>query len=191
LTPKAQVLGASILEGLRLGVHVGMQGSRRLFVYVAGVMVVRPEYAFASVLERLRDVGMNIVDYDELERRIVLKAASQSIALLPLIVKKYAVSFVFEVKAVAYSVPALSTKGVARLVRFGSRTLFYMPCSVWGVWGELNKSRLLLRLCRKALAVDPAQVPPSLCTFNKNEIERVGEFVEEMRKCAEMIVEKA
>jgi hypothetical protein len=151
-------------------------------------MVVKPEYAFASVLERLRDAGMHIVDYDELERRILLKAASRSIAFLPLIVGNYAVSFVFEVKAVVHGVSALNTRAFARRVRFGNRTLFYMQCRGWGVWGELSKGKLLLRLCRRALAVDPAQLPPSLCTFNEREVERVAEFLEEIRKCSEIIL---
>lgn len=158
--------------------------------YVVVAMVVRPEVAFVTTLERLRGLGFTVVDYDEVERRLVLRVPAASAARLSDVARSYANSMVFEVKAVAHVSGVFKPPRGARSVKYGERLLFYTTCSgrKLGVWGEYRHGRILLRLCRSALAVDPAQLPPTLCSFGLEYLEKLPSLLDEAARCFHEII---
>jgi len=158
--------------------------------YVVVVMVVRPEVAFVTIVERLRGLGFTIVDYDEVERRLVLRVPAASAPRLGDVVGSYANSVVFEVKAVAQVFGVFRPPREARSVKYGERLLFYTACGdgKLGVWGEHRLGRILLRLCRSALAVDPAQLPPTLCSFGLDYLEKLPYLLDEAARCFHKII---
>ncbi len=159
----------------------------RLYVYVSGSMIARGDVAFVTVVERMRDTGIEVVDFDELSRRIVFRAPSRLASILGLFLKKYAASHTVEVKASARASLRGWPQGLRR-VRVGDRVLFFAECGRGlGAWGEYRGRRLLLKLCRSGVAVDPAQMPSSLC------IHPGGDpvlLVEEATECFNKVIER-
>jgi hypothetical protein len=73
----------------------------RLHLYIAATLVAREAVAFTSLLEKLRSAGVDVVDYDELMRRVVVRASGTGIALLASFAKAYFEDVSFEIKASA------------------------------------------------------------------------------------------
>lgn len=158
----------------------------RLYTYVSGSMVVRNDVAFLTVVERMRDAGIEVVDFDEEARRIVFRASTRLVGILGIFLKRYAASYTVEVKASARGSLRSWPRGF-RKVRVGDRVLFFVECGDGlGVWGEYRGRRLLLKLCRSGLAVDPAQMPSSLCIHPGGD---VASLVEKGALCFRKVVE--
>jgi|GEM_PF-6077399 len=162
--------------------------ARRLYVFVTATITVRPGAAFPAVIEKVKDIGYKLVDFDEISRRIVFRAEGSQIATLPLFLKSYASSSVIEVKAAARRVEEVRPPPGSRVVRYSDRLLFYYKCGDdWSVRGEFSRGKLLLKLCRSASLVDPAQMPTSLCTFSLEDAERLDVLIEAARNCFERL----
>jgi len=156
----------------------------RFYLYTVAAMVVRSSAALASVLERTKKAGFDIIDFDEINRRLVLRGGRRLAPLLRTFVEEYAASGTFEVKAVARGAERLSLPQNAKKIRIGSRLLFYYRCNDgWAVWGEARGGSVLLKLCRPAINVDPAQMPMSLCAFDLRETERLQELITVASEC--------
>ncbi len=159
----------------------------KLYTYVAGSMIVRHDVAFVTVVERMRDAGIEVVDFDELSRRIVFRASARLVSILGLFLRKYAASYTVEVKASAKLSMKEWPPGLRR-VRVGDRVLFFAECGRGlGVWGEYRGRKLLLKLCRSGAAVDPAQMPSSLCIHPGDDPSRL---VEEAVECFNQVIER-
>ncbi len=157
--------------------------ARRIFIYVTATMIARQDIALATVIERMRDAGLEVVDYEEETRRIVVRAPRRLVHVLGSFLRSYAANAVIEVKASAP--PAKPPEG-ARRIQAGRRLLFYADCGEgYAVWGEVVGRRSLLKLCRRAGLVDPAQMPASLCVFDYTVLE---DAVEAAARCFSRVV---
>lgn len=158
---------------------------KTMFIYLSGTMVVRGSIAFATVIERLRDSGIDVVDFDEVSRRVVVRAPASHAGLLAAAARSYAESIVFEIKASATVPRGWKPREEWRVTRAGDRVLFYSSCGEvgWAVWGEKRSRRLLLKLCRRGVMVDPAMLPESLCSFGERDLENLGLLLDKALRC--------
>lgn len=164
---------------------------RTIYVYISSTVVVKGSIAFATVIERLRDSGIDVVDFDEVSRRIVVRAPASHAGLLATAARSYAESIVFEIKASAMVPREWKPPKEWRVTRVGDRLLFYTYCDEtgWAVWGEKRSRRLLLKLCRRGVMVDPAMLPESLCSFRKQDLENLGSLIDKALRCFRKVVQ--
>ena len=160
----------------------------RLFIYLVATLTVGEEHAFPLVLQVIRDAGLEILDYDEELRRVVVRAPSRLSPQLGSIIRSYARSYRIEVKASARlrADPRRLAGLGARLQRLpGGVIVFTVPCGGYTVWGEARGRRLLLKLCRGGGYSDPASFPQGLCGFEDDPVE----LVESARPCFSRVAE--
>ncbi len=166
----------------------------RMYIHIVVTMSVRPSASMASLLAVLSEnKSLELIDHDEIMRRVIVRAVPSEAGYLELLIQKYASSASFEIKASikkSVSVDDLARLG-AKYVRHHKRLLFFWICDNGAVFGEQKpRSRILLKYCRRAtISIDPAAVPYSLCSFNPFE-QRITDVLEKARHCFNKLVSK-
>jgi hypothetical protein len=158
----------------------------KVFMFITATMTVKQEKSMASLLASIRESGrsVEIVDHDELTRRLVLRAPIVELGFLLMIIRQYAVAAVLEVKAsLRRKITEKNLRSIkARLARAGKVVLFYWVCGEGSVFGEIRGRHVLLKYCRKGGNVDPASAPFSLCSFDALS-ENIEKIVDNASKC--------
>lgn len=177
--------GVGCLAGLARG---------RVYTYITAVLRVKDTKPFSKLVSLLEDSKplIQLVDYSEENRRVVVRCPAREVGRLESIAREYAAVMTYEVKATLRAkVNAKTLKGLGAAYRPGKpgTLLFYLPCNDHAVYGESKGREVLLKLCRKAAAVDPAALPPGLCTFDMSE-HNIVDVVEKAEKCFNSISEK-
>lgn len=171
---------------------MGKNDARHVHVFVTGIAIVSQKHAFTTVLERLRDAGIEVVGFDEVVRRIVLRSPARLTPVLENYARTYFTEFSFEVKGIIKNRSTL--KGLSRLGRvqrtsIGGRLLGLYDCGKALVWFELDREKALVKYCRRSLYRDPASYPQGLCSYTLADrpslVEAVGDAVECFGKLVE------
>ena len=169
----------------------------RIYYFLTLTGHVSERASLASLVVALRSRssgGLELVDFDEPTRRIVLRFAPTEIAFVKTLLGSYIDSATFEVKAKTRM--RLSPKqvraagGVAE--QAAGRLLALIPCRDGMVFAEQKGRELLLKYCVKPstqAVLLPASLPPSLCSFNPLETDVTGIY-ERGRRCIEEVVER-
>ena len=164
---------------------------KHIYVFISGVAIVSQEHAFSAVLERLRDARIEVVEFDEILRRIVLRSPKNLIPMLENYAKSYLTEFSFEVKCTIKNRSIL--RGLRRLsrvqtMRIGERLVGLYSCEKASIWFELTRWKALAKYCRKSLYSDPASFPQSLCVYTLNEATPLIEIVNKALKCFKNLI---
>jgi len=154
----------------------------RVYSYLVATLTVSLDKAFPSVIQALRDAGLDVLDYDEASRRVVVRASAGLAPVLASMLRAYASSYTLEAKGSARLRvdPRLLRSAGYPYTRFSGRLLFLADCGGAMVWGEERRGRLLLKYCRRGLYRDPASFPQGLCSFPGGD---PVELVEAARRC--------
>jgi hypothetical protein len=164
---------------------------KHIYVFVSGVAIVSQKHAFSAVLERLRDAGIEVVEFDEILRRIVLRSPKNLVPVLENYAKSYFTEFSFEIKGTIKNRSIL--RGLRRLsraqtMRVGERLVGLYSCGEASVWFELARWKALVKYCRKSLYSDPASFPQSLCAYTLNEASPIVETVDKALNCFKNLI---
>ena len=163
----------------------------KLFIFITITMSVKPEASMAGLLASLSEnKAIEIIDHDEVTRRVVLRSIPREIGFIELIIERYAGAATYEVKASLKKrfQPKELVSINARYIKQGATLLFFWNnCADGSVFGEVQRSRTLLKYCREALAVDPANVPYSLCSFDPFR-DSITHVLEKARRCFEELL---
>ncbi len=168
---------------------------KRLYHFITVTGHVSERASLASLLVMLRErsgKGLDLVDYDEATRRIVLRLSPTEIGFVKSLLGVYLDSATFEVKAKTRGrIDKKSVRALGGKVEPGPpATLAIIPCSTGLVFVEQKGRELLLKYCRRGLALTlPSELPPSMCSFNPFENDMLDTY-ERGRKCFEEVVEK-
>lgn len=163
----------------------------RYYMFITLIMHVKLEASIASLLANIMEnKQVTLIDHDEVARRVVIRAPVKEAAYIQLLVNHYADTASFEVKASARGKvePKTLRESVDAYTRLGDRILFYRKCREGAVFGEVRKRNMLLKYCKNATLVDPAALPPILCSFDAKTIDIV-EVAEKARKCFDEMVQ--
>ncbi len=141
----------------------------RLYAFVTFYLHVKDSASMAMLLSILRSSpNIELVDYVEDTRRIVLRAGPAALPFLKIIIDKYIDSGTFEVKSTSHRRISLEKlkKEMIRYEIHSKRILALFDCSKGYTILEQRREGLLMKFCKKALIPPlPSQVPPSLCSF--------------------------
>ncbi len=162
----------------------------RMFTYILLTMSVKQAASMASLLAMLTEnKSIEVLDHDEVTRRIIIRASPSDVGFLELVVERYAASASFEIKA--YVRKSIDEKILgkinAKYIRH-NRLLFYWICNKGAVFGEKkHRSRLLLKYCRKTIGADPASIPYSLCSFDPLQ-HKIAATLDDAYECFEKFI---
>lgn len=162
----------------------------RYYVFITLIIHVKLEASIASLLANIKENnGVAIIDHDEVARRLILRAPLREAAYLQMLVDHYADTATFEVKAsMKKRIDVKKLRSMNTIYRsIGNRLLFYKTCSSGAVFGEARGRDLLLKYCKKAMMVDPAALPPVLCSFDAL-MEGIAEVADRARGCFDEII---
>jgi len=160
-------------------------------MFITLIMHIKLEASIASLLANIMEnKQITVIDHDEVARRVVIRVPVKEAAYVQLLVNHYADTASFEVKASAKGrvEPKTLREGVDAYTRLGDRILFYKRCRDGAIFGEARKRSILLKYCKNATLVDPAALPPILCSFDAKTGDIV-EAVEKAKKCFDEIVQ--
>ena len=135
----------------------------KVFIYIVAYVTIDVRHPFSSVIERLRDAGFEVLDYDEQTRRVVVRGPRRMAGQLYSYLQAYSASASIEVKMSTKARLKPRTAGL-HIARAGQRLLFLYHCKGGGlVWGEARGRRVLAKYCRGGLYRDPASFPQGMC----------------------------
>ena len=157
----------------------------RLYTYLTATLSVRPQKSLPQLVSLVEtsQPSIELVDFDEETRRVVIRAKASEAPFVEKLIRDYAASASVEVKAsfrARIDVKKLRSVG-ARCIVHGNRILFYTQCRNGAIFGEVKGREVLLKYCRWASSVDPAALPPALCSFSQ--LERLVDLVSTARQC--------
>ncbi|ABM80824.1 hypothetical protein [Hyperthermus butylicus] len=157
----------------------------RLYTYLTVTLSLKPQKSLPQLISlvEMSHPSLELVDFNEETRRVVIRARASEAPFLEKLLRDYASSASIEVKAslrTKIDVKKLRSIGV-RYIAYGGRILFYTRCRDDAVFGEARGREILLKYCRWASSVDPAALPPALCSFSQ--IEGLVELVSSARRC--------
>ena len=156
-----------------------------IFKFATMYLHVKEEYSLASILSIARNMrGVNLVDYSEEQRRIVLRIPLEDYSSFLMLIEKQASSIAIELKSVIkgsvcealYSlIPhILREKEIQYKISILSKTdkslitVIECPSEKNVLYLEVRRKKCLTKICKKPLipVYSVTDFPPSLCLFD-------------------------
>lgn len=166
-----------------------MKKPEGLYPYIAFTATIHVKYAMATVISKLEEKA-TIVDFDEHQRRLLVKATPRAFEYVKELLEKYSIDYTVEFKAVIHKVARPHLRDKLHAVKTPSgQYLFLYECKRRNavLWGEWRRQRLLVKYCRRGSSLDPIAMPPSMCVFTRREDLR--RLLEDSLDCIKELVE--
>jgi hypothetical protein len=163
-------------------------------MYITIIFRVREDRSFSRLISIIRDNEplVQLVDYNEDNRRVVIRVPAKEVAFASRLIEEYGASVTYDVKAtIRARIPRSKLKELGATYRPGKpgTLLFYLGCDDLAVYGEVKGREVLAKLCKKTLMADPSALPPGLCSFSPTEMSLV-DAVDKARECFNSLLEK-
>ncbi|MET1102272.1 MAG: hypothetical protein ABWW69_07350 [Pyrodictiaceae archaeon] len=163
-------------------------------MYLEGILSVKEEASIPQVLSLLKLQGLEVVDRDEITRRIVIRLRDNELGFLKALVGKYCNYASLAVKAIIKKkdlerIIQEKLKILARISQAKAK-LYISECGNGILKIEYRSRRALLKFCKRTGSVirSPTDLPPSACLFIIPGEEHVDEAIRQFRDCVNKIV---
>ncbi len=166
------------------------------FITLTGHVSEKASLASLVNMVRAREgAGIQLVDYDEESRRVVLRFSPTEVGFVKTLLGNYIDSAAFEVKAKLRGRldAAKARKAGGSVERTPKTLLALIPCPDGLLLVEQKGRELLVKYCSRPAYGDfkalltPSTVPPSLCSFNPFQTDILDIF-EKARDCVEKLL---